>query len=123
LGAILELMGAIDFPHANGRRKFQYLLKLFKYHTVPLGLGGMSWSKTSVYVALQAHYGIPQSGSERVGSHSSDGLQGGQWQVAYVKLVGEYGTYAQQLPCMATSLGQTTQVWLLLLVCTATSKV
>ena len=46
LGAILELMGAIDFPHANGRRKFQYLLKLFKYHTVPLGLGGMSWSKT-----------------------------------------------------------------------------
>jgi len=34
LGAIWELVGAIDFPHANSRRKFQYLLKLFKYRTL-----------------------------------------------------------------------------------------
>ena len=89
LGAIWELVGAIDSPHANGRRKFKYLLKLFKYHAVPCLGVKLPVLALRVYVVLQAHYGLPQSGSEWVGSHSSDGLQGGQWQVAYVKLVGE----------------------------------
>ena len=52
MGAIRELMGAVDFPHANGCCKFQYLLKLFKYHTLPLCLGGVSWSKTPSISAM-----------------------------------------------------------------------
>jgi hypothetical protein len=89
LGAIWELVGAIDSPHANGRRKFKYLLKLFKYHAVPsLGVK-LPVLALRLHVVLQAHYGLPQLGSEWVGSHSSDGLQGGQLQVACMKLVGE----------------------------------